>query len=175
MNEKTHPHRTLIDDLQHWAQVRPGEPWLVEQWPGNQREVSFAQGAAEVQAAAAWLARNASERGARIGLLANNCAHWMLADCAIMASGNATVPFFTTMDADTVNYGADFAGVEMLFVGRGANWNAVGTAFKTGTTVVTLPGAPAFGDEPEYGKGDYIGVGSCANGACHGASQPMAV
>lgn len=34
--------------------------------------------------------------------------------------------------------------------------------------------SPAFGDEPEYGKGDYLGVGSCANGACHGASQPMA-
>ena len=34
--------------------------------------------------------------------------------------------------------------------------------------------SPAFGDDPEYGKGDYIGVGSCANGACHGASQPMA-
>lgn len=33
---------------------------------------------------------------------------------------------------------------------------------------------PAFGEDSEYETGDYIGVGSCANGACHGASQPMA-
>lgn len=33
--------------------------------------------------------------------------------------------------------------------------------------------APAFGDEPEFETGDFVGVGSCANGACHGASQPI--
>lgn len=32
---------------------------------------------------------------------------------------------------------------------------------------------PAFGDEPDYGTGDFVGPGACANGACHGASQPM--
>lgn len=31
---------------------------------------------------------------------------------------------------------------------------------------------PIFGDEPEARTGDYVGVGTCANGICHGAGEP---
>lgn len=31
---------------------------------------------------------------------------------------------------------------------------------------------PIFGEEPEAQEGDYVGVGTCANGICHGAGEP---
>ena len=131
-----------MQDLHHWSRERPAEPWLVEQWSSHHRDVSWEQGAREVSAVAAWLAGQSPQGGRRVALLAPNCAHWMLADYAIMGSGNVTVPIFTTMDADTVAYAADFAGVDMLFLGRAANWDLVKQAFAAGITVVRLPGAP---------------------------------
>ena len=137
------PVRTLIGDIEHWANVQGCQPWLVEKWSVHEREISWQQGASEVRAAAAWLAKQNGDKGARIGLLAPNCAHWMLADYAIMASGGVTVPFFTTMDADSIAYTADFSGVEMLLLGAASNWEAVRASFKAGIPVVQLPGAPA--------------------------------
>ena len=122
MTDYFHAPRTLLQDMQYWASERPSEPWLVEHWSSHQRDVSWQQGYEAVNAAAAWLANASSAPGRRIGLLAPNCAHWILADYAIMASGNVTVPIFTTMDADSVAYAAEFAGIDLLFLGNASNW-----------------------------------------------------
>ena len=134
--------RNLIQDLQHWASEQPDKPWLVEHWTSHQREISWEEGAREVSAVAAWLASVSPESGRRIGLLAPNCAHWILADYSIMASGNVTVPIFTTMDAENVSYAAEFAGIDLLFLGNAANWESVQNCFPPDTPVVLLPGAP---------------------------------
>jgi long-chain acyl-CoA synthetase len=141
MSECVLESRNLLQDLDHWAAERPTEPWLVEQWSTHQREISWQQGVAEVHAAAAWLANQNPEPGRRIGLLAPNCAHWMLADYAIMASGNVTVPLFTTMDADNIAFAADFSGIDMLLLGNAANWESVKSGFRPDIPVVLLPGA----------------------------------
>jgi long-chain acyl-CoA synthetase len=142
MSEPTLKSRSLLQDMDHWAAQRPAEPWLVEQWSSHHREISWEQGVAEVRATAAWLAQQKPEPGRRIGLLASNCAHWMLADYAIMASGNVTVPFFTTMDADNIAYAADFSGIDMLVLGNAANWESVKSGFRPDIPVILLPGAP---------------------------------
>jgi long-chain acyl-CoA synthetase len=143
MTVHAHAPRTLLQDLDYWSDSRPGEPWLVEPWSGRQRQVSWAEGAEQVRAAAAWLAERLGEPGSRIGLLAPNCAHWVLADYAIMASGNVTVPVFTTMDADTVEYVTDFTSIRGLVLGDANNWQQVRDRLPRDITIVVLPGAPA--------------------------------
>lgn len=138
-----HEPRNLIQDITHWAAERPAEPWLVERWSSHDREISWREGADQVDAAAAWLARAAPGQGSRIGLLACNCAHWVLADYAIMASGNVTVPIFTTMNPESVEYVAQFAGIDMLILGAADNWEQVRDSFPAGMRVVCLPGAPS--------------------------------
>jgi len=138
-----HEARNLIQDITHWAAERPAEPWLVERWSSHDREISWREGADQVDAAAAWLARAAPGQGSRIGLLACNCAHWVLADYAIMASGNVTVPIFTTMNPESVEYVAQFAGIDMLILGAADNWEQVRDSFPAGMRVVCLPGAPS--------------------------------
>ncbi|GAB5415774.1 MAG: AMP-binding protein [Congregibacter sp.] len=133
---------TLLKDLRHWAAERPNTPWMIEAWSNHERSFTWAEGAAEIQAAAAWLATKTSQPGAKVGLLSANCAHWMLADYAIMASGNVTVPIFTTMNAETVDYVASFAGIEMLVLGNAANWEAIRSVIPEHIHIVTLPSAP---------------------------------
>jgi long-subunit acyl-CoA synthetase (AMP-forming) len=143
MTEANRTRQSLLEDLDHWAAERPAESWLVEHWSTHRTEISWAEGAAQVRATAAWLANTLGQSGARVGLLCPNRAHWMLADIATMASGNVLVPVFTTMKADVVQYIADFVDIDLLFLGGAGNWEQVRHCFKPGIPVVRLPGAPA--------------------------------
>jgi long-chain acyl-CoA synthetase len=142
MNQDTSLRKTLLEDLDHWSAQRPQEPWLTEHWTTHQTTISWAEGAAQVKSAAAGIADRIGQSGKRVGLLCPNNAHWMLADIAIMASGNVLVPLFTTMNADTIKYIADFVDIELLFLGAAENWEQVSACFKPGIPIVRLPGAP---------------------------------
>ncbi|WNJ16789.1 AMP-binding protein [Pontibacter sp. G13] len=56
--------------------------------------------------------------GAKIGLLSRNCAHWIMADIAIMIAGYVSVPIYPNVKRDTVSYILDHAECELLFVGK---------------------------------------------------------
>lgn len=142
MTEHARIDSTLLADLQRWATERAAQPWLVEQWSAHSRVVTWRDGAAEIRAAAAWFADKAEKTGTRIGLLSANSAHWMLTDYAIMAAGHVTVPIFTTMNAETVQYAAEFAGIDILVLGNAANWEAVRSAVPHHVKIVRIPGAP---------------------------------
>lgn len=150
--------KTFFDDLQHWASEQPDAPWLVEHWSSHQASISWAEGASQVKLATAAMADELGQSaGRRVGLLSANCAHWMLADMATMLSGNVLVPLFTTMNAETVKYIADFVDLEMLFLGAADNWEEVRDCFKPGITVVRLPGAPAL--EGGISWDEFVGRG----------------
>ncbi len=134
---------TFLEDLEHWATEQPAAPWLVEDWTSRQTHISWAEGASQLKSATAALADALGQSaGVRVGILSANSAHWMLADMATMFSGNVVVPLFTTMNAEAVQYIADFVDLEMLFLGAADNWEEVRGCFKPGITIVRLPGAP---------------------------------
>jgi long-chain acyl-CoA synthetase len=172
MAEANDTRRTLLEDLDHWAAVRPDEPWLVEHWSTHHTEISWAQGAAQVRAAAAWLASNLGQSGARVGLLSPNRAHWMLADLATMASGNVLVPLFPTMNADTIEYIADFVDIDLLFLGGAGNWESVRNCFKPGIPIVRLPGAPEVADAANWE--DIVSAGGSLPAAATPDDQALA-
>jgi long-chain acyl-CoA synthetase len=142
MSNDVNQRESLLEDLDHWAEVQAAQPWLVEHWTTHQTEISWEKGAATVHSAAAWIADRVLQPGTRIGTLSCNCAHWIMADLAIMASGNVHVPLFTTMHPESVAYVADFSGIEMLFLGPADNWQQVRDRFPADIPVILLPGAP---------------------------------
>lgn len=40
--------------------------------------------------------------GDHIAILSKNCAHWMMADLAIMAAGCISIPIYPTFGAETI-------------------------------------------------------------------------
>jgi long-chain acyl-CoA synthetase len=142
MNNDVNQRKSLLEDLDHWAGVQADQPWLVEHWTTHQKEITWEKGAAMVHSAAAWIAERVQQSGTRIGTLSCNCAHWIMADLAIMASGNVHVPLFTTMKPENLDYVAGFAGIEMLLLGPADNWEQVRDRFPTDMPVILLPGAP---------------------------------
>ena len=54
----------------------------------------------------------------KIAILSKNCAHWIIADLAIMMSGNISVPIYANVNGDTAKYILNHSESELLFVGK---------------------------------------------------------
>ncbi len=114
--------------------------WLRDRKGDEYTEWSWSDAHAEVNAAAAWLEQHYGSSQANIALLSRNRAHWMLADLAIIGSGNVTIPLFTTLAATTADYILNFTEARALILGEADNWEAVREVLPDGVDVITLPG-----------------------------------
>jgi long-chain acyl-CoA synthetase len=136
---------TLDKLLAHWARETPDRVWLKDLQPEGSCDITWREAADTVNAMAAMLEHHFGQ-GQRMTLLSRNCAHWFLADLAIITSGNITVSMFTTLPASTAQYIMDFTESRVLIVGETSNWEAVRQVLPEGITLIALPGVEL--DEP---------------------------
>lgn len=131
---------TIIACLEHWVRDRPERVWLRDRAGDVLTEWSWQQAADESRALAAWLESEAKGERQHCAILSRNRAHWVLADMAIIASGNVTVPLFTTLTPDTARYILEFSEVRTLFLGEAENWENIRSVVPDGIRIVTFPG-----------------------------------
>ena len=131
--------QTLTEQLAHWAQECPERVWLRDLSEAGETTYSWSEAQEQVLAAAAALEKKLGS-GQSMALLSKNRAHWVLADLAIIASGNISVPLFTTHTATTAEYILGFTETKVLFLGETSNWDAVKAVLPKDVLIITLPG-----------------------------------
>ena len=131
--------QTLTEQLAHWAQECPERVWLRDLSEAGETPYSWSEAQNQVLAAAAALEKKLGS-GQSMALLSKNRAHWVLADLAIIASGNISVPLFTTHTATTAEYILGFTETKVLFLGETSNWDAVKAVLPKDVLIITLPG-----------------------------------
>ena len=131
--------QTLTEQLAHWAQECPERVWLRDLSEAGETPYSWSAAQDQVLAAAAALETKLGS-GHSMALLSKNRAHWVLADLAIIASGNISVPLFTTHTATTAEYILGFTETKVLFLGETSNWDAVKEVLPKNVLIITLPG-----------------------------------
>ena len=134
----------ILDTIPQYLTTRAGETpdrlWLKDRQGDQFTTWTWAQAEQEINAVAAWLEQRYGNRQTVFGMLSRNRAHWMLADMAITASGNVSVPLFTTLLPDTAEYILKFCDAKVLFVGESGNWSAVKQILPPAIEIVALPG-----------------------------------
>jgi len=135
-------HSTLKGYLDQWAEDTPTKVWLRDLSGDDVTEWTWKKAHEEIQAAAAWLEQNYPQ-GTRMAILSRNRAHWILADYAIIAAGNVTIPIFTTLPRNTAEYVLDFSETKVLFVGEAENWDEVREVLPADVQIITFPGVSA--------------------------------
>jgi long-chain acyl-CoA synthetase len=126
--------------LNHQCRKNPDSTWLREREGEGFSERSWSEGRAELNAVAAWLEARYGEQDTNMAILSRNRAHWVMADLAIVFSGNVSVPLFTTAAASTVDYILGFTDTRVLVLGEADNWEAVSRVVPDTTEIITLPG-----------------------------------
>jgi len=131
---------TLLDYVEKNAAEFPQQMWLRDRSGDQFTEWNWSDASSEINAVAAWLEQRYGPSKTNIVLLSRNRAHWILADLAIIGSGNVSVPMFTTLPAATAQYIFDFTDARLLILGETDNWDAVQDSLPDGIDIVTLPG-----------------------------------
>ena len=125
--------------LDRWAAETPDRVWLRDRKGDDVGEWTWARARDEIHAVAAALEGRYGS-GVGMAILSRNRAHWVLADQAIIASGNVAIPIFTTLPAATARYVLEFSGTRVLFLGEAENWQAVRAIVPAEVAIVGLPG-----------------------------------
>jgi long-chain acyl-CoA synthetase len=130
---------TPLDMFYHWEASKPDAVYLRQPVEQEWREYSWRQAGDQARRVAAALRSMGLGAGERVCLLSKNCAHWLMADLAIMMSGCASAPAFTSMTADDVLYILQHSEARVLIVGETDNWQEVKAVVPDHVKVISLP------------------------------------
>ena len=104
---------TLTEQARYWCEQQPEKIWMRDLHESGATEYSWRNALAEIDRAAAWFEAKLGH-GQRVALLSRNRAHWIIADLAVIHSGNVTVPLFTTHAQATAEYILDFTDAKEI-------------------------------------------------------------
>ena len=122
-----------------WAEQTPDKLWLRDLRKDGSDDYSWKQAHEQISAMAAMLEQRFGQ-DQRMVVLSRNRAHWVMADLAIISSGNTTVSMFTTLPGATAEYIFELTQAKVVFVGETSNWDQITAVLPEGTLLVTLPG-----------------------------------
>src|SRR5512135_677528 len=132
-----------LQRLYHWERTAPDRVVLTQPvGGGNVKDFTWREILDQTRRMAAYLQGLGFEPGARIGILAKNSAHWLIADFAIWMAGHVSVPLYPTLAAGTVRQILEHSEARLLFVGKLDDWNAMRPGVPEGLRCIALPLAP---------------------------------
>lgn len=133
-------YKTLMEYVDALVSERPDDVWLRDRQGDEFTDWSWSQAQAEINAAAAWFEKRYGPSKTNVALLSRNRAHWLLADLAVIGSGNVSIPLFTTLAAATAKYILEFTDTRALVLGETQNWSGVQAVLSESVDIITLPG-----------------------------------
>lgn len=109
---------TPLQQLQKNVIRHPNKVFLHQPVNRQWQEYSWADVEYQARCIANGLKSQGFDTGARIGILSKNCAHWIIADLAIMMAGMISVPIYPTADHDNIGYIIDHTDLKAIFIGK---------------------------------------------------------
>lgn len=109
---------TPLHQFLKYEQEYPNDIFLRQPFNGQWKEWSWKQAADESRRMASALkALNLPEK-THIAILSKNCAHWMMADIAIMMAGCVSIPIYPTLTAASIQPILEHSDAKAIFIGK---------------------------------------------------------
>ncbi len=131
--------RTPLEMLYHWEQTTPDKLFMRQPVAGEWREFTWKQAGQEVRTLAAVLQSYGLAPKSKIALVSKNCAHWLIADFAIMMAGYESVPVYPNVNADTLGYVLKHSEAKILLVGKLDDWGFMKAGVPAGVQCISFP------------------------------------
>ena len=139
-NETTTQLKTIVDYFCQWEQTQPDTVYLHQPTGDGFAGFTWGEVGRQVRSIAAYLHSLDLPPGSNIGLVSKNCAHWIMADLAILFSGHVSVPFYPTLTAAQLQQVLTHSGCTVLFAGKIDNWAAMEPGVPAGVRCIRFPG-----------------------------------
>jgi long-chain acyl-CoA synthetase len=85
-----------------WEKEIPDRLFLRQPVSGEWRTWTYKQAGDEIRRIASGIKATGIPEKSNVALLSKNCAHWVMADLAIMMCGHVSVPIYATLSAHAI-------------------------------------------------------------------------
>ncbi len=107
-----------LEKFLHWEKEIPQELFLRQPFNGQWKTWTYRQAGDEIRRIAAGLQSFGFPPGSTISLLSKNCAHWIMADLAIMMAGYVSVPLYATITAASIHQILEHSESKLIIIGK---------------------------------------------------------
>jgi long-chain acyl-CoA synthetase len=124
-----------LDAFNFWVTNTPNKIYLRQ--PINRKfiEYTYKEVDTECRKIAAGLKKMNLGSKAHIAILSKNCAHWIMADLAIMMADCVSVPLYPTLDAGTIGQILTHSESKAIFIGKLDDYSSQKSAIKNIQTI----------------------------------------
>ena len=132
-------NRSLVEWFYHWEKSIPDEVYLRQPQDGKWITYTWKQVGEEARKMASYLKKQGLPPKAHVGIVSKNCAHWIIADLAIMMCGYVSVPFYPTLVGDQLGQVIKHSEIQFLFVGKLDEWKKMKPGIPKELPTVAFP------------------------------------
>jgi long-chain acyl-CoA synthetase len=131
--------KTPLQKLYEWEQNTPNKVFMRQPFQGQWHDFTWKDAALEVRKLAAALQQYNLPPKSKVALVSKNCAHWLIADLAIMMAGYESVPVYPNVGADTLSYVLKHSEAKLLLVGKLDDWNFMKAGVPSDVQCISFP------------------------------------
>ena len=119
-----------LSAFMHWESTTPDKEYLRQYINGELKIYTFKESGNEARQIATAINDFNLPPKSKVALLSSNCAHWVMADLAIMMSGHTSVPIYPTLQAETIEFILDHSESKAIIVGKLLDFESQKSAIK---------------------------------------------
>lgn len=109
---------TPLSAFYQWETQAPSQTFLRQPVSGKWHTWTYRQAGDEVRRMASALRALELPPGSTVAILSKNCAHWIMADLAIMMAGFVSVPVYPTLSAGAISDILRHSEAKAIFLGK---------------------------------------------------------
>lgn len=107
-----------LEAFLYWESNTPNNPFLIQPIKGDKITYTFAKAGEEARKVASELKQLGLKKGDHVALLSKNCAHWVMADIAIMMAGCVSIPIYPSLNNDSINQILVHSNAKAIIIGK---------------------------------------------------------
>ncbi len=109
---------TPLEAFFYWERTDPERIFLRQPINGAYKDYTYGTAGLEARKIASALSAYSLPSKSQIALLSKNCAHWFIADLAIMMAGHISVPIYPTLNADSIKEILTLSHARAILIGK---------------------------------------------------------
>jgi len=133
---------TPLQQFLKWEKEIPDQLFLRQPFHGVWKTWTYQQAGNEIRRIASGLKSFHFSPGSNIALISKNCAHWVMADLAIMMAGYVSVPLYATLTAASIKQILEHSESKLIIAGKLDNFEEQKSGIPD--NIITL-GVSAYG------------------------------
>ncbi|MEZ5025717.1 MAG: AMP-binding protein [Chitinophagales bacterium] len=144
--------QTPLEKFYYWNKQKPDHTFLRQPYKGEWIHYSWKKTDDQVRRMVSYIHSLNLPPQSKIAIISKNCAHWIMADLAIMMSGHISVPLYPTISADTIRYCIEHCDAKVAFIGKLDDWKSQRSGLPENVKGISFP----FWTEEGYENWDDI-------------------